>query len=60
MEELKKFRTNKRYTMKEFAGIIGVSLSLYAKVEQGQRKPSRQFVEKLKTKYPSFNVNKLY
>lgn len=60
MEELKKFRTSKRYTMLEFAELIGVSLSLYSKVETGQRKPSRQFVEKLKKKFPSFNTNKLY
>ena len=43
--------------MKEFADTIEVSNSLYQKVETGDRKPSREFITKLKKKYPQFDTN---
>lgn len=57
MEELKAFRINMNMSPQDFATSIGVSLSLYQKVEAGFRKPSRDFTEKLKKKYPQFDVN---
>lgn len=60
MEYLKKFRLSLNLTYQEFADSIGVSKSLYAKVERGERKPSRQFTEKLKKTYPQFDINIFY
>lgn len=60
MEALKNFRKSLNLTIKEFADSIAVSASLYEKVEQGVRKPSRNFTEKLKNKYPKFDINILY
>ena len=57
MEELKEFRKSLNLTSQEFAKKIGVSKSLYDKVETGIRKPSREFTTKLKSKYPQFDVN---
>lgn len=57
MEVLKKFRISLSLTAKEFADSIKVSKSLYDKVETGARKPSRQFLTKLKKQYPQFDVN---
>ena len=57
MEVLKKFRESLNLTALEFANSIKVSKSLYEKVEAGVRKPSREFITKLKTKYPQFDVN---
>lgn len=57
MEELKEFRKSLNLTNQEFAEKIGVSKSLYEKVENGFRKPSREFTTKLKSKYPQFDVN---
>lgn len=57
MEELKKFRKSLSLTSQEFAEKIGISKSLYDKVETGIRKPSREFTTKLKSKYPQFDVN---
>ena len=48
MKELKSFRNSLGMTCDEFAGKIGVSVSLYSKIETGNRKPSRSFIEKLK------------
>lgn len=57
MEELKEFRKSLNLTLQEFANKIEVSKSLYEKVENGFRKPSREFTTKLKAKYPQFDVN---
>ena len=60
MEELELFRKSLGITRQEFANNIRVSKSLYEKVATGQRRPSRNFVEKLKQKYPQFDVNIFY
>lgn len=57
MEELRTFRNSLNITTQEFAKILGMSKSLYEKVENGQRKPSRAFLTKLKNKYPQFDLN---
>lgn len=60
MKALKLFRETLGLTIEDFAKNIEVSMSLYQKVEAGYRKPSRAFTEKLKTKYPQFDINTLY
>ena len=57
MEVLKKFRESLGLTAQGFADTIEVSKSLYEKVESGTRKPSREFMAKLKEKFPQFDVN---
>lgn len=57
MKELKSFRNSLGMTCDEFAGKIGVSVSLYSKIETGNRKPSRSFIEKLKREYPQIDAN---
>ena len=57
MECLKEFRTSLGLTIQQFAGNIKVSKSLYEKVETGVRKPSREFITKLKVVYPQFDAN---
>ena len=60
METLKQFRLSLNLTIPSFAKEIEVSKSLYEKVETGARKPSREFITKLKRKYPQFDVNLLF
>lgn len=57
MEELKKFRNSLGFTASKMAEKIGVSKSLYDKIESGQRKTSREFTTKLKQAFPQFDVN---
>lgn len=57
MRTLKDFRISLNLTIQEFSSSIGVSKSLYEKVESGNRKPSREFTTKLKKIYPQFDVN---
>jgi len=56
---LRKLRKENRYTLKQFADLIGVSSSLYEKVEYGIRKPSRAFMEKVKARFPEADMNEL-
>lgn len=60
MKILKDFRTSLGLTLQGFAETIGVSKSLYEKVESGARKPSREFTTKLKARYPQFDVNNFF
>ena len=60
MEALRKFRESLGLSPEDFAKYIEVSLSLYQKVETGNRRPSREFTEKLKRKCPEFDVNNFY
>ena len=57
MKALKDFRNSLNLTTQEFANTIGISKSLYDKLETGARKPSREFLTKLKKKYPQVDVN---
>ena len=57
MQELKQFRVSLNLTIAQFAESIKVSKSLYEKVESGIRKPSRDFITKLKNKYPQYDTN---
>lgn len=57
MEQLKDFRNSLNLTTSEFAKTLGISKSLYEKVEGGFRKPSREFTTKLKSRFPQFDVN---
>lgn len=57
MEEIKQFRASLNLTSRAFAESINVSKSLQEKIEMGIRKPSREYLEKLKKKYPQFDVN---
>lgn len=60
MQELKDFRNSLGLTISGFANEIKTSKSLYEKVESGDRKPSREFITKLKTRYPQFDTNLLF
>lgn len=57
MKCLAVFRKEKQLTTKEMAKEIGISQSLYEKVEFGNRYPSRFFMERFKKKYPDFDMN---
>ena len=57
MSNLKKIRTDRNYTIEQFAEILGVSKSLIEKIESGHKKTSRNFLERLKNKFPEIDIN---
>ena len=48
MCKLREFRTQKGISQEKMAIKLGVSLSMYAKVEQGAAKAGRAFMERIK------------
>lgn len=57
---LKEFRANKGLSQKAMAESIGVSLSMYEKVERGYIKASRNFMESFKTKYSQIDIENIF
>ncbi|WP_240510187.1 helix-turn-helix domain-containing protein [Virgibacillus profundi] len=59
-QPLRDLRKSKGFTQYEMAQSIGVSLSMYEKVERGYVKATRNFIDKTKSKYPYINVNYIF
>lgn len=57
MDCLKKFRAERGYTRDEMAKRLGISTSLYDKVEYSDREPSRNFLERFKNAFPDYDMN---
>lgn len=57
LDELKKFRLEMGLTVSNMANEISVSKSFYEKIEMGIRKPSSNFIKKLKFRFPQFDTN---
>nr|WP_041061781.1 helix-turn-helix transcriptional regulator [Jeotgalibacillus campisalis] len=58
--KLKAFRRSNGLNQYEMARTIGVSLSMYEKVERGSIKASRNFIEKTKIVYPHIDVSYIF
>ena len=54
---LKEFRTNEKKTQQEMANLIGISKSMYEKLEYGQTKPSIETMQKFKKVFEDFDTN---
>lgn len=57
---LKKFRESKNLSQEKFAHAIGFTLSLVSKIERGEVKASRNFIEKVKSKYPEIDITEIF
>lgn len=56
-QALLSLRKDRELRREDMARAVGVSQSYYDKVETGILKPSRAFLEKLKTAFPSIDMN---
>ncbi len=54
---LKDFRIKKKKTQQEMADVIGISKSMYEKLEYNQTKPSIETIQKFKKAFKDFNIN---
>jgi transcriptional regulator with XRE-family HTH domain len=57
MEQLKRMREELSLSMDEMAEKLDMSTSMYEKIEYGYRVPSRQFISKMKEKFPYIDTN---
>ena len=56
---LKLFRRKRELTQRQMAKRIGVSYSLYEKVERGRMRPGKWFVQGFKEAFPHADVDKV-
>lgn len=54
---LKEFRTKKRLTQREMAEKVGITKSMYEKLEYNQVNPSIETIRKFKEAFRDFNPN---
>lgn len=57
---LKEFRDGLQRSSREMADIIGISLSLYEKIERGARNPSYHFLLKFKAAFPTADIGWIF
>ena len=57
---LRDFRKELEKTQEEMSEILGVSLSMYRKVETGIRNPSFNFISKFKRTFPKSDIGKIF
>lgn len=60
MNNLREFRVERGYSQEKMAIELGVSFSMYAKVEQGNAKAGRAFMEKLKCRFPEASIDHIF
>lgn len=60
MDTLKQFRLSVSLSQEKMAQRLGCSVSMYQKVERGQAKPSRGFMEKVKTQFPFASIDEIF
>ena len=60
MCKLREFRTQKGLSQEKMAAKLGISTSMYAKVEQGTAKAGRAFMEKVKNHYPEASIDDIF
>ncbi len=57
MKWLRDFRVQQGLTHGEMATLLGISKSMYEKVEYGDRGASVQFIKKFKKAFPEIDIN---
>ncbi len=60
MEKLKKFRKDVGLSQESMAKRIGVTLSMYEKVEQGRAGASAAFMKRFKTAFPDASIDAIF
>lgn len=60
MNNLRELRIQQGLSQEKMAIELGVSLSMYAKVENGAAKAGRAFMEKVKSHFPEANIDDIF
>lgn len=58
--KLKSFRLSQNMSQEKFAREIGVSLSMMTKVENGKANASKNFLDKVKKRFPSIDLDEIF
>lgn len=57
MDQLVEFRKSKNMTLQQMADKIGISKSMYEKIEYGDAKPSIETLKKFKDNFDDLDIN---
>jgi transcriptional regulator with XRE-family HTH domain len=60
MEKLKMFRKEKGLSQDAMARKLGITLSMYEKVEQGRAGASAAFMKRVKSTFPEVDINDIF
>lgn len=60
MDTLREFRAQRGLSQEKMAIELGISLSMYAKVENGAAKAGRAFMEKIKLRFPEVSIDNIF
>ncbi len=60
MERLKEFRKKKSLSQVEMAELLGITLSMYQKVEAGRAGASASFMKRLKKVFSDINIDFIF
>lgn len=60
MNNLRELRKENGFSQEQMAAELGVSLSMYQKVEQGNAKAGWAFMEKLKCRFPEASIDHIF
>lgn len=58
--KLQEFRQSKKLTQEQMAKQLNITVSHYKALEYGQRNPSFELMEKIKTVFPKANIDKIF
>ena len=58
--EMAQFREKQNLSQSNMAVILGVSKSLYSKIEEGSRNPQYEFVMKFIERFPEIDVRRFF
>jgi putative transcriptional regulator len=59
-EKLQEFRQSKSLTQEQMANKLSITVSHYKALEYGQRNPSFELMEKIKSIFPKANIDKIF
>ena len=60
MNNLRELGKENGFNQEQMAAELGVSLSMYQKVEQGNAKAGRKFMEKIKQRFPEASIDYIF
>ena len=60
MNNLRELRKENGLNQEQMAAELGVSLSMYQKVEHGNAKAGRKFMEKIKQRFPEASIDYIF
>ena len=60
MNKLKEFRKNRGMTQENMAQTLGITLSMYEKVEGGRAGASAAFMRRLKEAFPEASIDAIF